>query len=256
MSVSNLYTQLIKTIQTELSGQLAATQAELTQVKSLMDHAIDDLVDSFISLEATTRIGQNLVLQLASNQTLNTQDELNPFREKQIKSAQLLLDTTVKLNKLLKDAKQNEATASLLNSNQSGDKDKLISELQTNSKLLSEQSREVAQLMKAVTIENESTINMVAEEISITSTQIEKDVQMAVKSLQFQDMTTQLIVQCVERQKIMQELLNKLNAVGDSKNESIDALEKSILQALTDVQQTNKMRMKEFNVDAGSVELF
>jgi hypothetical protein len=256
MSISNLYTELIKTIHAELSSQITATQAELTQVKSLMDHAIDDLVDSFISLEATTRIGQNLVLQLASNETLNTQDELNPFRDKQIKSAQLLLDTTVKLNKLLKDAKQNEATASLLNNTQSGDKDKLINELKTNSKLLSEQSKEVAQLMKAVTAENESTINMVAEEISITSTQIEKDVQMAVKSLQFQDMTTQLIVQCVERQKIMQVLLNKMNTIGEHKAASSDALETSITQALNEIKQTTKLRMKEFNVDAGSVELF
>jgi hypothetical protein len=256
MSITSLLSQLINTINTELSAEISATQAELLQVKSLMDHAIDDLVDSFISLEATTRIGQNLVLQLASNKTMNTLDELNPFREKQIKSAQLLLDTTVKLNKLLQDAKHNEATVNQLKMEESGNKTQLITELQANSKVLSAQSKEVAQLMKAVTAENESTINMVAEEITITSTQIEKDVQMAVKSLQFQDMTTQLIVQCSERQSQMQQLLNKLQAIGANGKATDAEMQLIMLQILNDITHADKMRMKQFNVDAGSVELF
>ena len=43
-------------MQTEHIGQIITTEAELNQVKSHMDNAINDLVDSYLSLEATTRI--------------------------------------------------------------------------------------------------------------------------------------------------------------------------------------------------------
>ena len=54
---------LLKTLITALSTQLVAAEAELTQVKKLMDGAIEEIVDSFISLEASTRIAQNIVTQ-------------------------------------------------------------------------------------------------------------------------------------------------------------------------------------------------
>ena len=85
-------------MQTEHNGQIVATEVELNQVKSLMDNAIDNLVDSFVSLKATTRIGQNLISHMISNEN-NNRDELNPFRDRQMKSQSLLKDTSAALAK-------------------------------------------------------------------------------------------------------------------------------------------------------------
>ena len=85
-------------MQTEHNGQIVATEVELNQVKSLMDNAIDNLVDSFVSLKATTRIGQNLISHMISNEN-NNRDELNPFRDRQMKSQSLLKDTSATLTK-------------------------------------------------------------------------------------------------------------------------------------------------------------
>ena len=85
-------------MQTEHIGQIITTEAELNQVKSHMDNAIDNLVDSFVSLEATTHIGQNLISHMISNVN-NIRDELNPFRDRQMKSQSLLKDTSATLIK-------------------------------------------------------------------------------------------------------------------------------------------------------------
>ena len=85
-------------MQTEHNGQIVATEVELNQVKSLMDNAIDNLVDSFVSLKVTTRIGQNLISHMISNEN-NNRDELNPFRDRQMKSQSLLKDTLAALTK-------------------------------------------------------------------------------------------------------------------------------------------------------------
>ena len=85
-------------MQTEHNGQIVATEVELNQVKSLMDNAIDNLVDSFVSLKATTHIGQNLISHMISNVN-NNRDELNPFRDRQMKSQSLLKDTSAALTK-------------------------------------------------------------------------------------------------------------------------------------------------------------
>ena len=105
--------------------------------------------------------------------------------------------------------------------------------------------------------ENASNIASVADEMALTTTQIEQDVQTAVRSLQFQDMTTQLITQCGERQKIMQDILNTLSAANlHSNNASIADLQAKLISAQADLRQASKVRMKEFNMDCGSIELF
>lgn len=251
--VSSKLTDLLNTIETEFNLQIKATQAELAQVKSLMDDAIDDLVDSFISLEATTRIGQNVMMQLVASHNDNNADELNPFKDKQIQSKQLLQDTSEKITSLIKSALQNEADCLHLDAANNH-----IAQLQSSSKLLSEQTQLVAKNVASVISENDANIAMVADEILVTSTQIEQDVQMAVKSLQFQDMTTQLIVQCGERQKIMQQMLaavHELSIENTTINTEQDWQTKLAL-ATEELKQVSKIRMKQFNVNAGSVELF
>jgi hypothetical protein len=258
-SFSSDYSSLLNAVQSELGEQINATKAELAQVKSLMDGAIEDLVDSFISLEATTRIGQNLVKQMASSET-DSKDDLNPFKDRQIKSAQLLHDTSAILKKLIKDAKQNQAACVSLTNRNITDKaaSKLIAELQLNSDVLHQETKAVASKVKNVIEENKITMSMVADEMVTTTTQIEKDVQLAVKSLQFQDMTTQLIVQCGERLNIMQKMLNAIDLFSkkSTPSDSAAALQTKLTMARDALKQTGQARMKQFNVDAGSVELF
>lgn len=249
------FVEMFGALQDALCHQIAATEVELKQVKSLMDGAIDDLVDSFISLEATTRIGQNLVKQMASDVT-DSKDELNPFKDKQLKSAQLLEETSQALNQLAKDVKENHVTCAMLAGKDSTANTKTaLGTLEASSSQISLEVKAVVSKINAVMAENKATIQMVADEIALTSSQIEKDVQTAVKSLQFQDMTTQLIVQCGERMKVMQEMLNSVRNISDNSTSSSD-LQTKLADIKNIIKQAGKVRMKEFNVDAGSVELF
>jgi methyl-accepting chemotaxis protein len=298
-SLSSHFADLLGTICSELNSQISATEAELNQVKTLMDNAIDGLVDSFISLEATTRIEQNIVMLLVSNEITDEKDELNPFRYRQVKSQQFLQETLKKINRMAESATQGEADYSILaklrnetqqaadalqssldSINKSGassgiahevhdqiamflathnSANKVCSKLEFSSKVLSDQSKEVAQNVGKVIDENKTNISMVADEISMVAAQITNDVQMAVKSLQFQDMTTQLIVQCGERQKMMQNMLNIIGGIGNKDlalKSSIEEWQAKLTAAHNEIKQTSSTRMKRFNEDAGSVELF
>ncbi len=258
--LSDSLSALLNTIKSELGAQITATEAELTQVKSLMDNAIDDLVDSFISLEATTRIGQNLVKQMVASKT-DKKDDLNPFKDRQAKSQQLLHETSEILKKLIQDAKQNQvACTSLAESNKNIDaaSSKILSKLLLSSDDLRKETKLIANKVAEVIQENQENLSLVANELKVTTTKIESDVQTAVKSLQFQDMTTQLIVQCGERQKVMQKILDSVTAIdvkGDNKI-SLAELQAKLEAVRSELKQTSQARMKQFNVDAGHVELF
>jgi hypothetical protein len=259
-NLSHNFSDLLSNIQTELTNHITATEAELAQVKSLMDNAIDDLVDSFISLETTTRIGQNLVRQMASSKT-DTKDDLNPFKDKQAKSQRLLQETSEILKKLMHDAKQNQlACTSLAESNKNIDaaSSKILSKILLSSDDLRKETKLIASKVADVIQENKDNLSLVADELTATTKQIEKDVQTAVKSLQFQDMTTQLITQCGERQKIMQQILHTANAIGNKDSGQISAseLQAKLKAASAELKQISSARMKQFNVDAGHVELF
>jgi hypothetical protein len=259
-TITKSFTALFDTMQSELSAQITATEAELNQVKSLMDGAIDDLVDSFISLESTTRIGQNLVQQMAASES-DVSDELNPFRNKQQKSKWLLHEASEILNNLIADAKQNQTTSdSLLSIEKISDETvgKILAKLQVSGKALSEKANEVASKVTEVIAENQSTLTMVANEMTNTTEQIARDVQIAVKSLQFQDMTTQLIVQSIERLKIMRQMLDSMHTVSsqNSASLSIPSLQAILINMNDELKQASQVRMKAFNVDAGHVELF
>jgi methyl-accepting chemotaxis protein len=298
-SLSSSFAELLSTIRSEFNSQISATEAELKQVKTLMDDAIDGLVDSFISLEATTRVEQNIVMLLVSNEITDEKDELNPFRYRQVKTQQFLQETLKKINKMAESATQNQADYSILaklraETQQAADAlqnslgsisksdannalaqqvhdqialflasansaNKVCSKLEFSSKVLSDQSKEVAQNVGKVIDENKTNITMVADEISMVAAQITNDVQMAVKSLQFQDMTTQLIVQCGERQKIMQEMLNIINGISNKDSaikSSVEEWQTKLTAAHKQIKQASSARMKRFNEDAGSVELF
>lgn len=135
---------------------------------------------------------------------------------------------------------------------------KIVSKLHASSKILVEESTDISQKVTAIISENANNIAMVTDEMAVTATQIEIDVQAAVKSLQFQDMTSQLIVQCGERQRIMQHILNTVNAIGNKDNtaDTLSELQAKLIAASNELKQASNVRMKQFNVDAGHVELF
>ena len=263
-SLSNSMANLFSAMQSEINSQIVATEAELNQVKSLMDSAIDDLVDSFVSLEATTRIGQNLVGHMISNEN-NNRDELNPFRDRQINSQTLLNDTSELLKKLIKDTKQNKAAAASLASLEKLSDDaasKTLAELQINGDLLHKETKEVSYKVAGMIDENKAIILMVADEMAATNAQVAIDVQTAIKSLQFQDTTTQLITQCTERLNVMQKMLSSIEPLGQASGssnttaQSVQDWQTKLTTATDNLKAASKVRMKQFNVDPGSVELF
>jgi hypothetical protein len=258
--LSSSMAKLFNTMQTELNDQIVGTEAELNQVKSLMDNAIDDLVDSFVSLEATTRIGQNLISHMILSET-NNRDELNPFRDRQMKSQTLLNDTSELLKKLIKDTKQNRAastTLAKLDTISGSDADKILSELQVSGDLLHKDTKEVSYKVADMIDENKAIIAMVADEMAATNEQVAKDVQIAIKSLQFQDTTSQLISQCTERLEVVQKILSTIQTLGNSSTseQSIQEWQAKLIAANNDLKDASNVRMKQFNVDPGSVELF
>lgn len=263
-TLSSTIANLFNTMQSELKVQISATEAELNQVKSIMDKAIDDLVDSFVSLEATTRIGQNLVSHMISNEN-NNRDELNPFRDRQMNSQTLLNDTSELLKKLIKDTKQNKAVAASLADLEKlsdSDQSKTLAELHTSGELLHKETKEVSYKVAGMIDENKAIISMVADEMAATNAQVALDVQTAIKSLQFQDTTIQLITQCTERLNVMQKMLNTIESLGQSlasSNSSAQSLQDwqtKVASATDKLKEASNVRMKQFNVDPGSVELF
>lgn len=298
-TVAQTVNSLFNAFQSELNTQISATEAELAQVKSLIDNAIDGLVDSFISLEASTRTEQALLILLTSNELSDDSNSNNsamsPFKQKQLKSKQLLSDIASQLNTLIKNTNQNglaskalkkiekEAESTVKNLELILDKlgntvdaifiDELrnnahklhssinqagstADELYADSQLYALESKDIASKINLIMDENASNVAIVAEEIAAATMQIEKDVQAAIKSLQFQDMTTQLITQCSERQKLMQNILTSIDIGKNNNNISIQELEVKFSAAHAKLKQVSSVRMKQFNIDGGSVELF
>ena len=298
-TVAQTVNSLFNAFQSELNTQISATEAELAQVKSLIDNAIDGLVDSFISLEASTRTEQALLILLTSNELSDDSNSNNsamsPFKQKQLKSKQLLSDIASQLNTLIKNTNQNglaskalkkiekEAESTVKNLELILDKlgntvdaifiDELrnnahklhssinqagstADELYADSQLYALESKDIASKINLIMDENASNVAIVAEEIAAVTMQIEKDVQAAIKSLQFQDMTTQLITQCSERQKLMQNILTSIDIGENNNNISIQELEVKFSAAHAKLKQVSSVRMKQFNIDGGSVELF
>ena len=298
-TVAQTVNSLFNAFQSELNTQISATEAELAQVKSLIDNAIDGLVDSFISLEASTRTEQALLILLTSNELSDDSNSNNsamsPFKQKQLKSKQLLSDIASQLNTLIKNTNQNglaskalkkiekEAESTVKNLELILDKlgntvdaifiDELrnnahklhssinqagstADELYADSQLYALESKDIASKINLIMDENASNVAIVAEEIAAATMQIEKDVQAAIKSLQFQDMTTQLITQCSERQKLMQNILTSIDIGENNNNISIQELEVKFSAAHAKLKQVSSVRMKQFNIDGGSVELF
>jgi ATP-dependent Lon protease len=170
-------------------------------------------------------------------------------------------DTSTILKKLIQDGKQNQvACSSLAETNVNTDpvSSKILVGLLLSSDLLHKETKAVASKVATVIEENKTTMSLVADEMAATTTQIEKDVRLAVKSLQFQDMTTQLIVQCGDRLSVMQEMLNAINLFSQKSapGDSAYVLQTKLSMARDELKQAGDKRMKQFNVDAGSVELF
>jgi hypothetical protein len=241
----------------ELRRQITGTEAELIQVKKLMDNAIDNIVDSFMSLETSTRIAQHLMKNMAASES-DSSDELNPFHNRKIQSAQLLSDAAAALENMLSNANYHQTACAQLDSFQTTEPvNKHYKNIQLTGAQLIAEANEIKSKITALIDDNNNNLILVTEEISKINLQIETDVQAAIKSLQFQDMTSQLIVQCIERQHIAKKLLDVFSTI---KNIDISSKQQTWQTTLATLNENllniSKVRMKAFNVDASSVELF
>jgi methyl-accepting chemotaxis protein len=118
--------------------------------------------------------------------------------------------------------------------------------------------QEVEGMMVEVSKLNDTMMGAV-EELSATSTQVERDVHTAVTSLQFQDMASQLVTHASKRMDAIQSILEGIASIEQRHQAGSDrlAILKAVVQEATSLVE--KMRhnpVKQISVDAGDIELF
>lgn len=104
-----------------------------------------------------------------------------------------------------------------------------------------------------------NTIKEVVSDLSISTKQVECDVQNAVTSLQFQDLATQLISHAVARQNAMHGILSGIVAIDAQFLDQNDRLERwhhKLAEARVLIDQTRHNPVMQVSVDAGNIELF
>lgn len=96
-------------------------------------------------------------------------------------------------------------------------------------------------------------------EIGQISEGIDRDVRAAVTSLQFQDLSTQLIGHALGRQDAMQKILEGLSSEEQefiSRNDRLDRWHAKLSEAKETIEKTLHNPVKQVNVESGDIELF
>lgn len=96
-------------------------------------------------------------------------------------------------------------------------------------------------------------------EIGQISEGIDRDVRSAVTSLQFQDLSTQLIGHALGRQDAMQKILEGLSSEEQefiSRNDRLDRWHAKLSEAKETIEKTLHNPVKQVNVESGDIELF
>lgn len=100
-SLADSFDGLLNILHEEFNGQINSTQDELQQLRTLLEDAIQKLIDSFTGLESTTRVQHGLVLQLTNVGGENNHDgETDPDHRTGAETPQ---QTKVTLEKFLAD---------------------------------------------------------------------------------------------------------------------------------------------------------
>jgi len=204
----------------EISGQLSSAHTELGNTQAILSDAIVKLVSNFIAI---------------SDEVRNLSDNTNKFSRQLHELATNVGDALT----------ATEGSVSWL---ASADMDVV------------KDSRQNVQSMIKKLAEFNETVTQNAIELNIISTKIEQNVLVVISTLQFQDMSTQLIEHARMRMTALQEVAREMGKGGGQSNkeylERIAAynrlLDKHV--ASLDKQKANPVKQKDFGT--GDIELF
>lgn len=205
----------------EIAGQLSSAHTELGNTQAILSDAIGKLVSNFISISDGVR---------------DLSGHTNDF-SKQVH------EVVDKVSKSLEAAEQS------------------ISNLDADDReVMMESNQLVRAIMSELTVFNEAVANN-AVELNVISSNVEQNVLVVISTLQFQDMSSQLIEHARLRMSALQEVANEMGRGGSSKDqkqylERIAAynrlLDKHVVSL--DKQKANPVAQKDFG--AGDIELF
>ncbi|MEO8331991.1 MAG: hypothetical protein ABI479_06120 [Gallionella sp.] len=211
-----------KQLGNEISDQLSSAHTELGNTQAILGDAIVKLVSNFIAI---------------SDEVRNLSDNTNKFSKQ--------------IHELVSNVGDALAAAERsINGLASGDMSVLMDSRQN-----------VQSMIKELTAFNE-TVTQNAVELNIISTKVEQNVLVVISTLQFQDMSTQLIEHARMRMTALQEVANEMGkGMGGKQNNSeylerIAAynrlLDKHVVSL--DKQKANPVAQKDFGT--GDIELF
>lgn len=140
-----------------------------------------------------------------------------------------------------------------------GDAEHVIHEISSKDMSFALQSKQNVDSMMS-RIKNRNAITMeVISELSATADAAEHNVQVAVTSLQFQDMASQLISHSSHRMNLVLSLLAEIVEIDSTKQQESDRVKRwqnKLIEAMELVKRAHHNPVKQINVDAGDVELF
>ena len=140
-----------------------------------------------------------------------------------------------------------------------GDAEHVIHEISSKDMSFALQSKQnVDSMMSRIKNRNASTMEVISE-LSVTADAAEHNVQVAVTSLQFQDMASQLISHSSQRMNLVLSLLAGIVEIDSTRQQEPDRVKRwqnKVIEAMELVKRARHNPVKQINVDAGDVELF
>lgn len=121
------------------------------------------------------------------------------------------------------------------------------------------QSKRSVETMMGEVKDINTVIQSVLEELDAATGTVEKNVQSAVTTLQFQDLSSQLINHSQQRLHVLQEILSGINNIDKKfidQGNRIEHWHRKLGEARTLIERTRHNPVKQLNVDAGDIELF
>src|SRR3990167_5405585 len=140
-----------------------------------------------------------------------------------------------------------------------GDAESVIHAISSKDMSFALQSKQnVDSMMSRIKNRNAATIEVITE-LSVTADAAEHNVQVAVTSLQFQDMASQLINHSSQRMNLVQSLLAGIVEIDSTRQQEPDRVKRwqnKVAEAMELVKRARHNPVRQINVDAGDVELF
>ncbi|OFZ68732.1 MAG: hypothetical protein A2V79_05030 [Betaproteobacteria bacterium RBG_16_56_24] len=206
----------------EISGQLSSAHTELGNTQAILNDAIVKLVSNFIAI---------------SDEVRNLSDNTNKFSKQ--------------IHEMVSDVSKALAAAERsINGLASGDMS-----------VVTDSRKHVQDMIAGLTAFNE-TVARNAVELNLISTKVEQNVLVVISTLQFQDMSTQLIEHARLRMTALQEVANEMGKGGGGQQNNNEYLERIAAYnrlldkhvVSLDRQKANPVAQKDFGT--GDIELF